>query len=317
MPDIDSALAHYTEAHRSAGAPEWPSPADDADLDELQHTVAPLLVPEQLLALWRRSSEGPAWLVDAGDLVGPRTSLEMWQELNAPGSRPFAPTLLPVALAGHVYLAVELAYPAETSGGAVLRVPFEQIEPVAPDLATALDFAASAIEEGNVRWTGRWWEGADIEQAQRAMAAASSWPPHLASIGSVIASQPLTWPPPWQRSAGLDPADAEPRGATATIGAAEQAPAGSTLRAIGHVQGLVGSEAGTHPTLVDDTGSIPCWCSTASDPFAVVRKGDVIEVDLVIQDADPVPTGGEAIRTLAAAPAGRFVANRVRPAAVE
>lgn len=241
----------------------------------------------------------------------------MWQELNAPDARPFAPTLLPIAFAGHVYLAVELGYPGETQGGAVLRVPFEEIEPIAPDMAAALDLVTSAIEAGDVRWTGLWWDGIDIEVAQRAAAVTCTWPQHLASIGSTVASQPLTWPPAWQLAAGLDPPDAEPHGSTATLAAAKQAPPGSSFRVVGRVQGLVGSGAGTHLILVDDSGSLPCWCSTASDPFAVIRKGDVIEVDLVIQDADVVTTEGDPTRVLTDAPAGRFVAVNIRPAGID
>jgi len=73
----------------------------------------------------------------------------------------------------------------------------------------------------------------------------------------------------------------------------------------------------THLDLADDTGTLPCWCSTVSDPFAVIRKGDVIEVELLIHDADVVTIEGDPMGTLTDAPAGRFVAINVRPTGME
>ena len=260
VPDFDDVLERYVATRRSTGAPEWSGPADENEIAGLRAAVEPLVVPDQLIALWRHVAEGWGWLVDAGDLVSPHVALEMWQEHGSVDWPPFPPTLLPIAFASHVYLTIELGYPGRTAGGALLRVPFEQIEPVSPDLATALDLVASAMSEAQVRWNGTWWDGADIEELQRSRAIGYAWPAHLTRIGTVAANLPLTWPPVWQLAAGIDPADAEPRGATASLAGLESTSAGVSVRVSARVLGLVGSGAGSLVTFGDDTATIRCWC---------------------------------------------------------
>lgn len=317
VSDFEDVLARYVASCRYAGAPEWSGPADETDLAELQRAVAPLVVPDQLIALWRHGAEGSCWLVDVGDLVSPQVALEMWREHRRSDWPPFPPTLLPIAFASHTYLTVELGHPGSTTGGAVLRVPFEEIEPVAPDLATALDLVASAISERQVRWNGTWWDGVDIEELQCLRAGNYLWPTHLTAVTSVVASLPLTWPSVWQRAAGIDPADAEPRGATVPVASLGATSPGTSVRIAGRVQGLVGWGAGCLVTLADDTATIQCWCPRRSDPFFAVRKGDVIEVDIAVQDADEAAASGDPSQVLDGAPRGRFVATSIRPGSVK
>ncbi|MGB3413061.1 MAG: hypothetical protein WBA45_17925 [Microthrixaceae bacterium] len=311
MSAFESALARYVAAHRTAGATAFPGPADEADISDLVTAVAPLIVPEQMITLWRHASEGPAWLVDAGDLLSPRSVLEAWIYLQSVDSPPFPSTLLPIAFASFTYLTMEHGCPGVTFGGALLRVPFEGIEPVAPDMSTALDLAAGAIEDGRAYWTGTWWGGVDFEALQRQDASAHSWPPHFANIGTVQAIRPLSWPTAWQRASGIDPADAEPRGADATIADLQLALAGSVFRVTGRVVGLVGSATGSLLKLEDGSSEVRCWCPSSADPYFVAVKGQLIEIEVLVQDAIAAEET-DSDWTLDNPSNYRFVAARVR-----
>ena len=82
---------------------------------------------------------------------------------------PYRVELTNGASAGAVYLTVELDYPGHVSGGALLRVPFEGIERVAPDVAAALDVEVDAAQhvDAHARLLEAALEAADGEHLVR------------------------------------------------------------------------------------------------------------------------------------------------------
>jgi hypothetical protein len=73
---------------------------------------------------------------------------------------------------------------------------------------------------------------------------------------------PSQWPPRWQRSTGVDPADRLPRGRTLTIAEVLASAPGTRVDGsiVGRVVGLSGNSDGRLAAVNDGTGSIDVWC---------------------------------------------------------
>ncbi|HTN99264.1 MAG TPA: hypothetical protein VL068_01210 [Microthrixaceae bacterium] len=65
-------------------------------------------------------------------------------------------------------------------------------------------------------------------------------------------------------------------------------------------------------SLQDSSAVIRCWCPSSADPFYAVRRGDVIEVEVRVQDLGATAVTDSEL-TLENAPQGRFMATYIRP----
>jgi len=265
--------------------------ADEEALREVVAAVAPYVIPDTLIAAWRRLGVQD-WLVDHGQLQTPQGALQSWG--LATGPAPMPRPLFPISYGSHTFLFIELSVPGGPSGGALLLAPIaEPLIRHAPSLAWAFDFVSSQLESGAIRWDGAYWAGNDeVERDMQAPSKRVSWPPHL--LPAIDPSSPLTWPSHWQQANGIDPAWAKPLGANASVQDLFGLGSGDSRRIHVRVVGLTVSGAGSRADVADDSGEAVVWVPSAADPFFVVRMGDKVELDVeaaeaqVNPDANPV-----------------------------
>jgi hypothetical protein len=100
---------------------------------------------------------------------------------------------------------------------------------------------------------------------------------------TAIRRDTLSWPAHWQRASGIDPRDAEPRGATHTIADVLASDPACELRATvaGQVVDLGGSSTGCRVRVSDGTGAIDISCRAETTPFGLVC-GRQFEFDVIL-----------------------------------
>jgi hypothetical protein len=282
VPDIEAALDHYQSAMQNAGYLAWRPPATEDELGALADAVSPLLVPQQLVATWRRFREAPFWLLDPGDFVSPTSAREAWLEGRDPEGPLAPPQLLMVSHVGLAFSRIELGTPGLGTGGALL---FDDVaaalSPVVPELAIGFGFVADALDSGAVTFVdGLPSDTAVIERELAGLPGRVGWPDHLRSPASIDPLSPLTWPTHWQHAANIDPNDAIPRGSDSTLLDLSEKPAGQSIRVHVRVVGLRGSWTESYPTVSDPTGSIECWCPTRADRFSALRIRTDVEMEI-------------------------------------
>jgi hypothetical protein len=276
---IEEVLDAFLAAIAEQGKPLPEEPISTEDLATVSEAVAPLLLPPSLVATWRRFQSGDSTVLTWMPMLPALYGLELWRQ-DFPAS-----VLFPLAYESQEFLLVELAT-STTPGGALFRWAFDggPAHPVFPDLETAFACAAEGWRRGVLST----WESPAQDawtQLSATYSQAADYPEHLAPFEAIDLARPLSWPPVWQEASGIDPAAAEPRGSTTTIGALRDGQAGSGTIA-GRIAGLSGTAAGSRAVIDDGTGELVVWCPAATDPFGAVISGQHVELDVVLTSGD-------------------------------
>jgi hypothetical protein len=278
---IEAAIDRYLESSTRAGAPAPAGPATKRDLDAIQRAVAPMIVGEDMLAMWRRLQAPPA--MPWPNWLHARDALDIWREDVSPSGRGLP--IFPIAYESHGFLSVSLV--GQGTNSAVWSWAYDA-EPARlrfRTLAVAFEAAADAIDQGACIWRTdhRYlevvqhptWEAIVRARNDEALADGSA----TRGVESVDLQSPLSWPDAWKVAAGVDVGAAAPRGSSTTIRdllASRSTPA--TIA--GTIVSLMGGGEGSRVTVDDGTAQIVVWCPTGVDPYYVVRLGNLVEVDI-------------------------------------
>lgn len=280
MDDLDGAVDRILHAAALVDLPAPANPATDADIDALRAAVAPLLVPDELVRLYLRFQEGPPSLIDGYDLLSTENVIEQRQfQLENPD---WPRALLPICYESHQFRLLELHDPDGTGGGAVWDAAYadDDLREVAPSLTALLGAAAVGWESGvaspyeyggyrSVTWDFEAW-----------LAIKARLLPAVRTVGA----WPTRWLPRWLAIEGLDPHDAVPRGATATVASLrdDAAPTWTGERTLaGAVTSLMGSGEASSIVLDDGTGELLVYVPRSADPFRLLRVRSPLELDVV------------------------------------
>jgi hypothetical protein len=279
---IHAAIDRYLGAASRAGVPKPDGPAAERDLDAIRNAIAPLVLPDDVLVMWRRLQAPPG--MPYPGWVGARDALDIWREDVSASGRGLP--IFPIAYESHGFLSIGLvgdgreslvwswAYDAEPA-----RLRFRS-------LAIAFETAADALEQGVFAWRTdhRYlevvdhpaWEAIIRTRNDEALAEGTA----VRSIETVDLQSPLSWPDPWKQAAGVDVGAAAARGASTTIRALIEARSAPATIA-GTIVALMGGGEGSRITVDDGTGRLVVWCPAQADPYYVVRIGNVVEIDLL------------------------------------
>lgn len=277
---IDDAIERLLAALARAGVPPPTDPITDADLATVTEALRPFRIPLDLVATWRRFQAGPGTTIEWAAWQPAVEGLRVREtDREIPADWPAC--LFALGTEGMTKTFVELDPPDGPPGGGAVWVGAyddDELAPIAPSLADALFTAGEAWDRGILRWEAPY---ATMDDLRPWRSLVRELYPDLPSPASVW--QPLTWPAHWQAASGIDPADAVPRGATATLAALrEQMSTGGTATAT--VQGRIVSLAGTNQasliTLDDGTAQLEVWVPRDADRFGSGGMGSRVELDV-------------------------------------
>jgi hypothetical protein len=277
-PELTEALDAYLSATEAAGAPMPTEPIAESELRRVEEILAPLTLPDEVRAVWRRFQIAP--LLPFPGWTPARFALDIRSEANAPG----APALFAVAYESQVELCVDLTAPAR-SGCPLWEV--EIVDGTARrryrSMAVFFAAAADAVRSGILRWQDGYAQ--TDETAWTAMV--GRWNSRAGrdeglDVDEVDLNRPLAWPDRWLRAAGLDPEQARPRGPTHDIGTLLSARPEEAATVVGRIVGLAGSTEASRITLEDATGRMAVWVPRATDPFWFAVMRAEVELDLLL-----------------------------------
>ena len=277
-PGIEAALDRFQAAVAANGGPDPAPPATAEELAALAEAIAPMRLPDDLVAVWRRFASDHGVLANGRALESPAGALTIWRE-DVWHSQPRC--LLPIGYEAHGYCCIELHGPDDEAGRIwAFEDGSEDITRIADGITDLVVAVAAAWEAAAIRTSEGEFQRALIEDGRAWDELVTKAMPRWAVDGW----NRLAWPARWLRLSGLDPDSVRPRGPTTTIRALlASKPTGGTVTVAGIVDGLIGAEAGSRVTLDDATEEIDVWIPAPADPFGLVRIDARIEVDLVFR----------------------------------
>jgi hypothetical protein len=254
--DVSEAVERLQQAHAHAGLGRLHGPDDrvEAVLEEISRTIAPLRLPEDLVALWRAVDPDTLAVGPSPRPAGPELSLRLWREHLA--HRPNLARLFPWCYQSRDFMLVELDGPGRTGSGCYSwTFGSAPVVRTFTSVAAYVDLLATMIELGEFTYHSqlgvlefdpdrRW------SDAQLVRLASDRCPP--SSGRSEPPSSPAT------TVAALREASA--RG---------ESPSGVVCA---RVLSLSGSASGARIQVTDGTGSLDVWC-----PASLCNHGPVIE----------------------------------------
>lgn len=275
MTSVDAAIERLLRAYEAAGGKvEEFDPVAEADLDALRLSVAPLRLPTDIEALWRRFQvDGVPGIIDTHSLAPVEVAI------GAQGHTFQSRALLSIGGDGQTRCFLELDDARGAGGGAVWTVDefAPELREAAPSVASLLDATAAAWERGVARLSPAHpfpWAVWDQDAWARLKA-------EMLPAGRLAGSRPRGWLPRWLAAERLTAADVEPRGATTTVAALLAAGEGwrtaETIR--GRVSSLVSAIA-CGATIDDGTGRMAVYIPREADLFALLRFDHDIELDV-------------------------------------
>ncbi|MGN6188204.1 MAG: hypothetical protein ACTHOE_04850 [Conexibacter sp.] len=213
--DVDDLVAALDDALVEAGFGRSRKPRDVAWLAEINATVAPLRLPEQLVRFWQLVDPASLRATVFPRFVDPPFALRHWrtQREELPNLEPR--NLLLVGYESWNCMWIELD-DQEGRGGTLFdgRLDADAFWRRYNSLADWLARILELIAVGSVDEWGRaedpYLRIVDPDD-DRALAAPRELPPSPVYRDQVeIGRAPLEWPVRWQRASGINPADAEP-----------------------------------------------------------------------------------------------------------
>jgi hypothetical protein len=268
--DVSEAVERLHQAHAYAGLGRLHGPGRrvEAVLAEISRTIAPLRLPEDLVALWRSVDPDTLAVGPSPRPAGPELSLRLWREHLA--HRPNLARLFPWCYESRDFMLAELDGAGRTGSGCYSwTFGSAPVVRTFTSVAAYVDLLATMIELGEFTYhpqlgvlefdpERRW------SDAQLVRLASDRWPPNGA-CGST------------------------PRSAATTVAALRAAAArgespSGVVRA--HVRSTSGSASGARIQVTDGTGSLDVWC-----PASLCGNGPVIdhryEFDLTLRPGCP------------------------------
>ena len=286
--DIDSAVRSLGDALVDAGF-ERPRPPRDVDwLAEVNATVAPLRVPEQPERFWRLVDPATLRAVVFPRLISPEFALDSWRRVRAESPPQDPHNLLLIGYESWNCMWIELD-DDDRRGGTLFdgRLDadafFRRYNCLEDWLDRIVELIAAGSAERIDATSGSYLRVVDPRD-ELALAAPRDLPRHpLYGDRTEIGRDTLTWPAHWQRASGIDPHDAEPRGATHTIADVLASDPASELRVTvaGRVMDLAGSGTSVRVRVSDGTGAIDISCRAGTTPFGLVC-GNRFEFDVTV-----------------------------------
>jgi hypothetical protein len=309
---INASVAALGDALVAAGIDRPRPPRDDLPLSTINEAIAPLRLPTALEDFWR--------LVDLRTLQArafpgfalPESALESWlrTRTGSPYSEPRH--LLLVGYESWNCMWIELA-DDEQPGGTLFdgRLDAEAFYRRHNRLEDWLDRITELIVSGStdrVETAATSYLRINDPLDEVPLAAPRDLPPHpLYGTRIAIDREVLSWPAHWQRASGIDPRDAQPRGATHTIAEILGSDPSAELHATvaGRVIDLAGFDTGVRVRVSDGTGSIDIGCPSDAAPFGIA-SGDRFEFDIAVAAGERrIPADVEAARASTDDPAER------------
>jgi hypothetical protein len=286
--DIDSAVTSLGDALVDAGF-ERPRPPRDVDwLAEHNATVAPLRLPEQLERFWRLVDPATLQAVVFPRFTSPEFALDSWRRMREEFPHQEPHNLLLIGYESWNCMWIELD-DDDQRGGTLFdgRLDADAFFRRCNDLEDWLDRIVELIAAGSAEridaTSGSYLRVVDPRD-ELALAAPRDLPRHpLYRDQTAIGRDTLSWPAHWQRASGIDPRDAEPRGATHTIADVLASDPASELcaTAAGQVVDLGGSSTSVRVRVSDGTGAIDISCRAVTTPFGLVC-GERFEFDVIV-----------------------------------
>jgi hypothetical protein len=261
-------------ARAGMGPVHAPGPEVEREIAEVAAAVAPLRLPDQLVALWRRVDAASLPCLQSPRVEPPALALQNWRDNVDAGVTPRV--MFPACYESHWFLMVELE-DGHGHGGAVFDWSFGALayELRHVDVDAWLNQEATVLE---LHQPGEDWvnyhEGDVWEQMCAVRLAA-----HLPILGyghqTAFVSEAEHWPQHWLTSNGITADNSAPRGATTTV--AELLAAAAAGREVsGTIQALITTLAmngeGQQITVDDGTGSLAVWCPRGLSPYGPVHQ---------------------------------------------
>jgi hypothetical protein len=296
---IDDTIDALTAALVAAGVDPPRPPADPGWLTEIDATLAPLRLPADVRRFWHRVDPWNLQMSAFPSLIRPDFGLRSWKRIRDEHDSSIPFTLFNVGYESWNCMSVELDGPDHV-GGALFdwRLDGDAFHRRWSGLGEWLRHITELVAESCVQQVdanGRAYLLLDDYDIDLAVTAPEKIPPHPV-YGTQVAfpRDPLKWPSYWQRASGIDPAEAEPRGATASIGDLLTSDSAFDVRATiaGEVGALMGAGDMTRVRVSDGTGQIDIACPGEATAFGPVLGGRyefdvVVEAGERIQPADP------------------------------
>jgi hypothetical protein len=293
--DIESAIHRFTASQARLGIPAPSDPASDDDLALIAEAIAPMRLPYELVALWKRFQKEHGALAAGWELASARYALEAWQHDVDSGMGIFAKCLFPIAFEYQAYKWIELHGPSDLDGGRIWEGAYDtsEVRSLTPTLRDLL----ICVAEG--------WDAGIFEYR-----ADDGWP-HLEDYNRWHAllherfGEPLrvdgwdrhSWPNRWKSLSGLKeelPYPPESITRIADLPAREEWLTGGVVIVEGEADGYAGG-LGARAIISDGTGQLEVWIPNASDPFRDLGHGRIqlevvrSEIGLSASDTNGIP----------------------------
>ncbi len=291
---IDEAVDRLIAVFAAAGLPPVlpPGPEIETVLTELADSVAPLLVPEQLLAFWRRVDPATVCMSPYPALTSPAFALECWREHVKETGLPVPGLMFPFAYQSHDFLFVELES-SPGSAGTVFAWGYGGTPWIIQhvDLTAYLDQLTTMVELGE--WRAELNDQGDVyyrfDPDELWDGIAEVRLPASASVDGYGTQRELdedvrAWPPHWRAANGYTDDAAKPRGASTTVASLlTEAAAGHDASGIVHARigRLHGGGDGYQLVIDDGSGRVEIWCPARLSPYGPV-VGRWFEFDVVV-----------------------------------
>lgn len=319
--DVEDGLDWLAEALAGLEVPVWTPPESLEDVEALQAAVAPMRLPEELLAFWRRVDIATLRLEPYPAFCAPEFALSFWEQ-SAPEVHP-----LPLVLVGyssHDCMSIELEVD-ELPGGALFEWFLSDLrgfERRFNSLGEWLGYILELLARGSyTRWDsprGPWVRVPAIEDWEREHAWRTPPPDHPVHGNVLHVDHEIRgWPGHWQRANGLTAEAERLRGASHTIADAVAGPnEGRRATIAGRVVSLDRSMWGPQVRVQDGTGTIDVFCP-APTTLRGPRRNEWFEFDIHLLGNRAESAPGSWFEKLAAKQAGApqavAVAMAVRP----
>jgi hypothetical protein len=302
---VDDALEALAAALRKLDVPRWSSPKSTGPIDELQATVSPMELPDELVAFWRQVDVTTLRVCPYPRFSTPEFALTSWQMAKSEFAALQPLALVQVGYESHDVMSVELDV-GEVQGGALFEWfvsdpsgftrRYNQLGDWLAYMAAIIDHGLSDRREGE--------NGPSLlvpspdreEQAEALRVTPYRHPVHGTEVH--VGPDILTdWPKHWQRANGLRPEDLELRGATHTVAEllAGSPDDRSHATVAARVVDLMGSSGFTRVRVDDGTGTMDIHCPRETTLLGPTIRG-WYEFDVVIPaDSPQLPQNPEKI----------------------
>lgn len=304
---IEAAIDLFLESQARHGLAPPADPITEEDHAAVVEAIAPMRLPAEVVILWRAFQREDGALAAGYELWPAKAALEQWQFDIDSGLGIWPVCLFPIACESHEFRWIELDGPSDLDGGRIWRGNYEdsEIAAVAPTLADLVASVASGWDAGLFGGVSRGNGRSLIEDHDgwSALLSARFGPPEVIDCWDRHG-----WPARWRLLSGLEERDLYPADIVTPIsqlrGSEAWLHSGSVVIA-GKVSVLLGMGLGSRVLVDDGTAQIEVWVSVGKDPFADVRSGAHLQIELVRGTGSPKASDIEYAHTAVVEALGR------------